>query len=62
MARRTRTKKANGGIKANLAGPVSPEQPQIAAIGKEPGSGEAEQPKAAAAMAISGPTSPEQPQ
>jgi hypothetical protein len=62
MARRTRTKKVSGGIKANLTGPTSPEQPQIAAVGKDPESGEAEQPKAAAAMALSGPTSPEQPQ
>jgi hypothetical protein len=62
MARRTRTKKASGGVKANLSGPTTPEQPQVVALARDPGTGDPEEPKTMAAMALSGPTSPEQPQ
>ncbi len=62
MARRTRTKKTSGGVKAKISGPTNPEQPQIAAVAQESGPSNPEQPQVAAAMALSGPTSPEQPQ
>ncbi len=61
MARRTRTKKTSGGVKAKISGPTNPEQ-QIAAVAQESGPSNPEQPQVAAAMALSGPTSPGQPQ
>jgi hypothetical protein len=61
MARRTRTKKTRT-AKPKLAGPTSPEQPQVTAIADPAGGNSQEEHQAMAAMAISGPSSPEQPQ